>query len=191
MDTSFEQLLRACFVFTPTVVVRRRCLEQVGLFNESLAVSEDFNLWLRIAARWKIAMMHDVLAIRHMRVTGLSQTTTPEAVLRNGIAALEDVRSNCPGLSIKDESALLAVLGERYYAYASYLLASGSRVASREKFRAMLRFQPFDWRTIAKLGLSYLPQGVFKSVMAVKRSHDSLLKSDNPLKLESRKSSTV
>jgi len=53
----FEQLIRDCFVFTPTVVVRRRCLEEVGLFNESLAVGEDFNLWLRIAARWKIALI--------------------------------------------------------------------------------------------------------------------------------------
>jgi glycosyltransferase involved in cell wall biosynthesis len=190
-DASFEQLLRACFVFTPTVVARRRCLDGVGLFNESLAVSEDFNLWLRIASRWKIAMMPDVLAIRHMRANGLSQTTAPEAVLRNGIAALEDVRSNCPGLSAKDENALLAVLCERYYDYASYLLAAGSRMASRGNFRMTLRLQPFNWHAIAKLGLSYLPQDVFNAVMAVKRSYDSLPKSDTQLKLESRKSSPV
>jgi hypothetical protein len=37
-------LVRNCFVFTPSVVVRRRCLQEIGLFHEALPVSEDFNL---------------------------------------------------------------------------------------------------------------------------------------------------
>ena len=36
----FQHLVRNCFVFTPTVVVRRQCLEKIGLFNEALPVSE-------------------------------------------------------------------------------------------------------------------------------------------------------
>jgi glycosyltransferase involved in cell wall biosynthesis len=66
----FERLTRECFIFTPTVVVRRECLDDIGLFNESLRVSEDFNLWLRIAARWEIAVVPEVLAIRDTRPEG-------------------------------------------------------------------------------------------------------------------------
>ena len=89
----FRHLARSCFVFTPTVVVRRQSLEDVGLFHESLAVCEDFNLWLRIAARWKIAFVSEPLAVTHKRPESLSSTISSEARLRSGVAALEDVRA--------------------------------------------------------------------------------------------------
>jgi hypothetical protein len=102
----FQQLVRNCFVFTPTVVVRRRCLEQIGLFNEALPVCEDFNLWLRIAARREIAIIPEVLAIVKKRPGSLSVTTSVEEQLRSGVASLEHVRSNCSDLSPAEHNAL-------------------------------------------------------------------------------------
>ncbi len=78
----FDRLVRDCFIFTPTVLVRRKCLEEVGLFNESLVVSEDFNLWLRIAARWEIAVIPEVLAVRETRSEGLSLSTRRKYIYR-------------------------------------------------------------------------------------------------------------
>ena len=36
-----------------TAVVRRECLEQVGLFDESIAMGIDWDLWLRVAVDWE------------------------------------------------------------------------------------------------------------------------------------------
>jgi glycosyltransferase involved in cell wall biosynthesis len=153
----FRQLLLDCFVFTPTVVVRRECLKEVGLFNESLAVSEDFNLWLRIASRWDISFLPEVLAVTHTRPGSLSSATSLFQRARDGVAALKHVRSSCPTLSGNDSRALRRVLAERHYTYGSVLLSSSIETASRRQFTSAIKLQPTHWKAIAKLALSLLP----------------------------------
>jgi glycosyltransferase involved in cell wall biosynthesis len=165
----FELLARQCFVFTPTVVVRRKCLEQTGLFNEALAVSEDFDLWLRIAAQWEIAVIPQVLAVRETRTEGLSLSTRPETYLENGIAALEHVKAVCNGLSAGESRALQKAIAERYYVYGSHLLAGGIRNESREKLANALQLWPAHWRAWIKSGLSFLPGGVFRRFAEARR----------------------
>ena len=164
----FRNLVRSCFVFTPTVVVRRSCLGDVGLFNESLAVSEDFNLWLRIAARWRIAWLPTVLAVTHKRSGSLSVVISAEERLRNGVAALEHVRANSPGLSRAEARALRAALSERIYFYGSHLLSAGANSPSRRELASAFRLQPMRWRALAKLALSFLPATVVHSLSLLK-----------------------
>jgi len=165
----FELLTRDCFIFTPTVVVRRKCLEEVGLFNESLLVSEDFDLWLRIAARWEIAVVPEVLAVRETCAEGLSLSTRPEVYLQNGIAALENVKAVCDGLSPTEARALQKAIAERYYVYGSHLLAGGARIESRKKLVNALQRWPTHWRAWIKCGLSFLPSGAFRWLMEGRR----------------------
>jgi len=55
----FKQSLRLCSVSTSTAVVRRELFSKVGLFDESMPVCEDYDLWLRATAS------HPVLLINH------------------------------------------------------------------------------------------------------------------------------
>jgi glycosyltransferase involved in cell wall biosynthesis len=165
----FDRLALDCFIFTPTVMVRRACLDEVGLFNQSLSVSEDFNLWLRIAARWQVAVIPEVLAVREMRAEGLSLSTPPEVYLENGIAALEDVRAVCTELSPQESSALQAAIAERYYVYGSHLLASGQYTQSRKKLASALTEKPAHWRAWTKYGLSLLPGAVVRRLTEARR----------------------
>jgi glycosyltransferase involved in cell wall biosynthesis len=162
--TLFQKLVRSCFVFTPTVVVRRKCLEEVGLFNETLAVCEDFNLWLRIAARWRIAFLPEVLAITHKRSESLSRSISPEKRLETGVVALENVRSSCSGLSRLETRALRKALAERHYFRGSFLLSTGAKRPSRSSLAAALKLRPTHWKALAKLGLSFLPTDPSKSL---------------------------
>jgi glycosyltransferase involved in cell wall biosynthesis len=80
----FPELLRGNFLSPSVVLIRRSCLNVVGLFDERpdfLAV-EDFDLWLRIAAQFPVFYVPgDVAAIRrHQR--SISQDT---AILRQRI----------------------------------------------------------------------------------------------------------
>lgn len=47
-----EMFLRNMVPFG-TAVVRRECLEQVGLFDESISMGIDWDLWLRVAVDWE------------------------------------------------------------------------------------------------------------------------------------------
>lgn len=161
----FKRLVGECFVSTPTVVVRRECLEEVGLFDESLKVSEDFHLWVRIASRWEIAVIPEILAVREIRPEGLSLSTRRATCLENAVNALEDLQSVCNGLQQDENNALQRALAERYYDYGSYLLTTGARSESRKNLANTLRHRLAHWRAWIKIGLSFLPNAAFKRLM--------------------------
>ena len=56
-----ELCLGPNFVVTSTVVARRECFSEVGLFDPSMTPSEDYHMWLRIAAQYDIDYIPDVL----------------------------------------------------------------------------------------------------------------------------------
>jgi len=59
---TFEELLNGPnAVTTSTVLLRRECLDAVGLFNPALRAAEDHELWLRIAKKFPIACLDDVM----------------------------------------------------------------------------------------------------------------------------------
>jgi glycosyltransferase involved in cell wall biosynthesis len=166
----FVQFLDHCNVYTPTVVVRRECLEDVGLFNESLPVGEDLNLWLRIAARWEVSVVPEVLAIRHTMPGGLSLTTSVDRASSSGIALIEHVIQTCTHLPAHERHALRESMANRHYEYGSYLLRKGDRGPSRHQMYQAIRRGRFDWRVLTKLAFSFLPYRVFASLREIRQS---------------------
>ena len=55
--TVLDRLLLDNFVTTSAVMAPTRCLREAGLFSEDRRVAEDYELWLRIAVRWKIGFI--------------------------------------------------------------------------------------------------------------------------------------
>ena len=45
-----------------TIVVRRACFDHVGLFDEALQANEDWDMWLRVATRYRFAYVDRVVA---------------------------------------------------------------------------------------------------------------------------------
>jgi glycosyltransferase involved in cell wall biosynthesis len=64
----------------PTIMFRRRCVDEVGLFDETMRATEDRDLWLRIALRYEVAFVPKVLA--YYRVSPTSMSTDPERMLK-------------------------------------------------------------------------------------------------------------
>lgn len=52
------------FIVTSTVLLRREVFDKVGTFDESLPVTEDYDMWLRIARRYSIGAM-DVCLVKY------------------------------------------------------------------------------------------------------------------------------
>lgn len=50
---TFERLYEDNFVLTLTVMARKECIESVGAFDERLLVSQDYDLWLRLASKYE------------------------------------------------------------------------------------------------------------------------------------------
>ena len=60
----FEQCLPLCIVSPSSVLIARTLLDAVGTFDESLEVCEDYDLWLRIAARYPIHFIETPLIVK-------------------------------------------------------------------------------------------------------------------------------
>lgn len=68
----YRLLLQGNVIDAPTVVVRRECLEQSGLFDEELICLEDWELFLRIAQNWKIGYVDEALLLSDIHEGGVS-----------------------------------------------------------------------------------------------------------------------
>ena len=60
----FEQCLKRCMVSTSSVMVRRSLFESIGVFDESFYVCEDYEIWLRVSARYPIYLLRKALVIK-------------------------------------------------------------------------------------------------------------------------------
>jgi glycosyltransferase involved in cell wall biosynthesis len=61
----FIPSLSRCLVSPSAVMLRRTVFEEIGLFDENLPAAEDYDLWLRVSARYPAGLIDRELAIRH------------------------------------------------------------------------------------------------------------------------------
>lgn len=60
----FRQCLPLCIVSPSSVMLRKSLLDEVGGFDESMPVCEDYDLWLRIALRYPFKFINEKLIIK-------------------------------------------------------------------------------------------------------------------------------
>jgi glycosyltransferase involved in cell wall biosynthesis len=72
---------------TLTITFRKRCIDEAGLFDETMQATEDRDLWFRIASRYEVALVPQVIA--HYRLSPSSATTNPERMLRSQLRFIQ------------------------------------------------------------------------------------------------------
>lgn len=76
VGTVLERLLLENFITTSAVMARTERLLEAGLFNEKRLVAEDYELWLRMAVRWKVGIINCPLVRYRYRSGSLSADKT-------------------------------------------------------------------------------------------------------------------
>jgi len=69
----WKQMLACPIIATPTVLTKKKILEVVGGFDESLVVAEDQDLWWRLARYGKVLFVDEILVRVYKRTTSLSR----------------------------------------------------------------------------------------------------------------------
>ncbi|MCI0512455.1 glycosyltransferase [candidate division KSB1 bacterium] len=106
-----EQLLPLCIISPSSVLIAREVLETVGLFDESLIVCEDYDLWLRIGVRYPIHFIDQPLIYkRGGHADQLSQQHW--GIDRFRVQALEKLWHD-PALKPAQRPAVLAMLQKK------------------------------------------------------------------------------
>ncbi len=60
----FERSLELCLVSPSAVIIKKDLLDDVGRFDEELPACEDYDLWLRIGARYPVFLVDKPLVIK-------------------------------------------------------------------------------------------------------------------------------
>lgn len=71
-SAAWKALLRDNYVTTPSILVWRRHLEELGGFNQSLKIAEDQDMWIRLAERGSLGYVFESLVHVHERHYSLS-----------------------------------------------------------------------------------------------------------------------
>lgn len=71
----------------PTITFRRKCVEEVGPFDEKMRATEDRDLWFRIALRYEVALAPKVIAL--YRMSAGSMSTDPTRMLNAQLQFIE------------------------------------------------------------------------------------------------------
>ena len=129
---TFARLLkRESYVFVSSVF-KRQLVDEVGLFDESLRASEDFDFWLRLAQRGsRFGFTTEPLARYRKRPDSLSYDGL--AMFRSLIAVYEKVQSRLPGNAAEQalvENKLVELRAQENVTLSKRLLMAPTRASS-------------------------------------------------------------
>lgn len=86
-------LIRYNPFFHASVMIRRTVFEQVGLYDESFLRAQDYELWFRVAKRFKLANLPEPLMMRRYEKSNISISSEREQIafaLRARLKALKE-----------------------------------------------------------------------------------------------------
>ncbi len=61
----FDKCLPLCCVSPSSVIIHRSVFDEVGLFDQSLPACEDYDLWLRVTARYPVLYLNEKLIVKY------------------------------------------------------------------------------------------------------------------------------
>jgi glycosyltransferase involved in cell wall biosynthesis len=86
----FEPSLQLCLISPSSVMLHRSVLEEVGGFDESFPVVEDYELWLRVTARYPVGYLDEKLVVKTGGHTD-QLSSSIEAIEKHRLRALEKI----------------------------------------------------------------------------------------------------
>lgn len=144
-------LFEHIFIHTSNVLCRTELVRQVGGFDESLPVCEDYHLWLRLALRCEVGLVREPTATRCWHGHALSrQDRLRNAVVR--AAMLERFYVTEGGLGAVPRRVAHRRLGKVFFQAGRALAWAAQPVDAMKFFTKSLRYRPIQVRG----GLGYL-----------------------------------
>jgi glycosyltransferase involved in cell wall biosynthesis len=155
-------------------VVRRRWVQKLGGYDESLRCAVDCDLWIRYSFHMPMVLQPEPLVFRRLHSSNLASNLLQDA--KDWLRILEKVARDHPEFIREHPRVYRRALAKNYLRLGRELLAADhepeSRREARQALRRAARFRPVQSRVYVYLGCSYLVFPVaFQRWRAWERSH--------------------
>ena len=123
--------------FAPGVLAQRAVLLELGGFDPSLRASEDRDMWIRVAARHQVGLLHRLLLLKREHGSNMSRHAIQQT------AAIEQVLTKAfahPDLQLTEADRRLAWAGCFYQSALMYADAGDHWIAAGQMLRSMAHY---------------------------------------------------
>jgi len=175
----YLKCFRRCGVQTSTVLVRKKCVMDVGGFDETIrsASCEDYDLWLRIARHFEFAYIDSPLAHYRMHSTNSTKSSAERRIthLEAELYVIRKALSDDPDLEKKiGRRGVHDRFFELYSAIGYHYHDAFMSAKARSFLRKALRHHWIDPYTWALYLANTLPSNYTRGLRSLKRAMVSL-----------------
>jgi len=161
----YRNLLRECFIFTPTVFVSRECFREVGLFNEKYRICEDYEMWLRIAKKYQIGFLDEPLVER--RRHGVNITEDKILYSTSSIDLFKELlKDNYSDKRTK--KTIKKELSKRFFNLGYFYWDKINLSFARKNFAKAIKYNKYYLKAAFYMILSTFPLAIIKTIRRLK-----------------------
>ncbi len=149
----FMEMLSGSLICCCAVLIKSECVEEVGGFDERLTAFQDYDLWLRIARRYEVEYIDDVLAFVTLHEGSISTKGKPypsRSIINSKIE--ENYSDYIVRLGVKWRKIKAA----EYYYLGNKMLKNGGIDDAMKFFKYSIRQYPLQKRIYFEILLGFL-----------------------------------
>jgi glycosyltransferase involved in cell wall biosynthesis len=171
-----ETIFVRSFIPMPSVVVRRKCFDEVGFFDETLRSCEDLDMWLRVSKIWKVDFVNQLLACYRLRPGQLSENV--EIMKTTLLSVMEKYFDIWPELhKLKDLDIYFFSL---YYQIASLKLRQRDPMKARAYLNSCKTRRGFTFKFFIYWVATFFPPQIYIFLVDKIKRVGSMLASKRP-----------
>lgn len=152
----FEELVISNFIPTSSVVIRKKVLDETGIFDERFLIAQDYDLYIRIAERHKIDFIERPLLKYMVHPDGASKKRR-RITLEEAIDIASFYRDKVKATNARIAQRLDHAIARYKFYIAIWLLQNADRRSAINQYFQCLRTGAFDYKIILGAGFFLMP----------------------------------
>jgi glycosyltransferase involved in cell wall biosynthesis len=150
LRNGYRQLFYENYIAAPTVVMRRSCLGNVGLFDEDIFIPADWDLWLRLSRLFPIGYIDKPLS--KYRVTSNYSARNLQQFFEESMYVIEKNIKICGDLSVGEQNKIYRTL---FWVFSLLHFKAGNWCETRSMLKRSIDCDPYQGRAYYLYILTY------------------------------------
>lgn len=159
----FEELLVNHAITLSTIIVRRSCIDEIGVFDESLIGAEDYNFYLRLARKFQFDFLNQALVHKRLHTNNLSDDL--DQMCEDEVKNLDKIALMFPDARIPKRKLAARI----YTRFGKYYFGQKRFNQANACFNQAFRLSPFSVETWHLWMLAAIPDGLRHGLLALNR----------------------
>lgn len=152
-------------IIASAALARRECFEDLGGFNEAFFGSGDWEMWFRIAERWKVGFVEEPLTF--YRVHGTNASHKLERIWRDDQLLREWIAGELEKLEADrfPEQDLRRAKAHNFACLGTVKALNGDTAGGREAYARSIQLAPERMKSYLRYAATLLPAPVFRKLL--------------------------